>query len=279
MVHHTIKTSTNIATPASRRINHMSRTSNSKSIYRGSLLASLAAVAFVLGACTTAPPVPPPVVSAPPKPVPAGPILRPASFTSLPGWQQDDLREAWPAFHSTCSAMARKPEWKEACVAAHLVDPADGPAIRQFFETYFAPWQVFNPDGSDNGLVTGYYEPLLRGARRRGGNFQIPLYRTPDDLLTVDLSSIYPELKGMRLRGRLSGKKIVPYAARADITETGMLNGSELVWVDNAVDAFFLQVQGSGRVQLADSGETVRLAYADQNGFPYKSIGRYLVDR
>lgn len=218
-------------------------------------------------------------MSAPPKPAPAGPILRPVLFAALPGWQQDDLREAWPAFHSTCDAMARKPEWKEGCVAARLVDPADGPAIRQFFETYFTPWQVFNPDGSDNGLVTGYYEPLLRGARRRGGNFQIPLYRTPDDLLTVDLSSIYPELKGMRLRGRLSGKKVVPYAARADITETGMLNGSELVWVDNAVDAFFLQVQGSGRIQLADSGETVRLAYADQNGFPYKSIGRYLVDR
>jgi membrane-bound lytic murein transglycosylase A len=175
--------------------------------------------------------------------------------------------------------MAKKPEWKESWGAAQLVDPADGAVIRQFFETYFAPWQVFNPDGSETGLVTGYYEPLLRGSRRRGGIFQTPLYRAPDDLLTIDLSSVYPELKGMRLRGRLSGKKVVPYGARADIVETGMLNGSELVWVDNAIDAFFLQVQGSGRVQLAEGGETIRVAYADQNGFPYRSIGRYLVER
>lgn len=205
--------------------------------------------------------------------------MRPATFAAVPGWGQDDLREAWPAFRSSCEALARKPEWKDPCAAARAINAADDQSIRLFFESHFAPWQVFNADGTDNGLVTGYYEPLLRGTRQRGGNFQTPLYRAPDDLLTVDLSSIYPELKGMRLRGRLNGKKVVPYAARADITETGMLKGSELVWVDNPVDAFFLQVQGSGRVQLTDSGETVRLAYADQNGYPYKSIGRYLVDR
>jgi membrane-bound lytic murein transglycosylase A len=95
----------------------------------------------------------------------------------------------------------------------------------------------------------------------------------------VDLGSIYPELKNMRLRGKLVGNKVVPYPARAELAQSGVLAGSELIWVDNPIDAFFLQVQGSGRVQIADTKETVRVAYADQNGHPYRSIGRYLVDK
>jgi membrane-bound lytic murein transglycosylase A len=93
------------------------------------------------------------------------------------------------------------------------------------------------------------------------------------------LASVYPELKGMRLRGRLVGNKVVPYPTRAELVRTHTLAGKELLWVDDPIEAFFLQVQGSGRVRLADSNETVRLAYADQNGQPYKSIGRYLVDK
>ncbi|CDG85295.1 3D domain protein [Janthinobacterium agaricidamnosum NBRC 102515 = DSM 9628] len=161
---------------------------------------------------------------------------------------------------------------------AKQVKSSDDKAIRLFFESFFVPNQVIAPDGASTGLVTGYYEPLLHGARKRGGPYQTPLYRVPDDLLTVDLASVYPELKGMRLRGRLSGKKVVPYSTRAEI-ERADVSGKELMWVDDAVEAFFLQVQGSGRVQLTDSQETVRVAYADQNGYPYKSIGRYLVEK
>jgi membrane-bound lytic murein transglycosylase A len=99
----------------------------------------------------------------------------------------------------------------------------------------------------------------------------------PDDLITVDLAGVYPNLKGMRLRGRLVGKTVVPYATRADI-ERAAIPGKELLWVDDPVEAFFLEVQGSGRVQL-DGGDTVRVAYADQNGHPYKAIGRWLIDQ
>jgi membrane-bound lytic murein transglycosylase A len=119
---------------------------------------------------------------------------------------------------------------------------------------------------------------MLRGARKRGGPFQTPLYKVPDDLLTVDLAGVYPELKNMRLRGRLVGKKVVPYNTRAEIERTNM-PGKELLWVDDPVEAFFLEVQGSGRVELADTGETVRVAFADQNGHPYKAIGRWLVEQ
>jgi membrane-bound lytic murein transglycosylase A len=250
---------------------------------RLSLLASSAAAAFILAACSTTPPpkateVAPAVAT--PAPAPAvGPVLRPVAFSGMPGWERDDLRDAWPAFLTSCDVMARRAAWKEPCTVAREVDSTNVRAIRTFFEAFFVPHQVFNPDGTDNGLVTGYYEPLLNGARKRGGPYQTPLHRTPDDLLTVDLGSVYPELKNMRLRGKLVGNKIVPYPARAELTQSAALVGSELIWVDNPIDAFFLQVQGSGRVQIADSKETVRVAYADQNGHPYRSIGRYLVDK
>ena len=215
-------------------------------------------------------------------PRPAKPPARccvPVTFASLPGWDRDDLRDAWPAFLASCDVMVKRAEWKEPCSVARSVDGASAQAIRVFFEAFFVPQQVFNPDGTDNGLVTGYYEPLLNGSRKRGGPYQTPLHKVPDDLLTVDLGGIYPELKNMRLRGKLVGNKVVPYPARAELAQSGALAGSELIWVDNPIDAFFLQVQGSGRVQLADSRETVRVAYADQNGHPYRSIGRYLVDK
>jgi membrane-bound lytic murein transglycosylase A len=262
---------------------------------RRSLTASLALVAFVLSACTTTPPqrqpkppvtmpppvgpvaVPAPVPAVPPAPAPA-PLMTPTTFGALPGWQQDDLREAWPAFMASCRAVGSKAQWKTPCTAARVVDARDATAVRQFFEQNFVPNLVRSADGADSGLITGYYEPMLRGARIRGGAFQTPLYRVPDDLLTVDLAGVYPSLKGMRLRGRLSGKTVVPYSTRAEI-ERAKFSGKELLWVDDPVEAFFLEVQGSGRVQLDESGETVRIAYADQNGHPYKAIGRWLVEQ
>ncbi len=248
------------------------------SIKRLSLLASTAIVVFGIAACTTITPEKPPVTPAPPVTKPVE-VLQPATFAALPGWEGDDLREAWPAFVNSCDVLIKKADWKEPCTIAREVDASDAKAVRSFFEAFFVPHHVVNPDGSDNGLVTGYYEPLLHGARKRSGAFQTPLYRAPDDLLTIDLTGIYPDLKGMRLRGRVVGKKVVPYLSRAELEQSGALVGKELVWVDDPIEAFFLQVQGSGRVQLADEKETVRVAYADQNGYPYRSIGRYLVDK
>lgn len=268
---------------------------------RSSLILSISAVALALSACTSPMPSGPAQPQPQPLPRPAEPqapvqptapaapqaqtpvppaAVRfvPSSFAALPGWERDDLRAAWPAFMSSCSVLGKRAEWKEPCGVARQVNGNDEKGIRLFFESFFEPQQVIAPDGADTGLVTGYYEPLLRGARKKGGPYQTPLYKVPDDLLTVELAGVYPELKGMRLRGRLQGKKVVPYSTRADI-ERASFTGKELLWVDDSVEAFFLQVQGSGRVQLTDTQETVRVAYADQNGYPYKSIGRYLVDK
>ena len=134
-------------------------------------------------------------------------------------------------------------------------------------------------DGAEEGLITGYYEPLLRGSRKPTSRYRYPLYGVPDDMLVVELGDVYPELKGMRLRGRLEGRRVVPYYDRAQI-ESGQapLRGKEIVWVDDAIELFFLHIQGSGRIAL-DSGETIRVGYAEQNGRPYRSIGRLLVER
>jgi membrane-bound lytic murein transglycosylase A len=219
----------------------------------------------------------PPVV-APSSAKPAD-YLRSASFSDLPGWSEDDLRQSWPAMLATCQALAKRIEWQEVCRLASDVNPADEAMVRSFYESQFIPHQLRNLDGNSQGMATGYYEPLLRGARSRNGPYQTALYRAPDDLLTIDMGLLYPELKNMRLRGRVAGTKVVPYFSRAELVSKNHLVGKELVWVDNPIDAFFLQVQGSGRVVLEPGGEIIRVAYADQNGHPYRSIGRYLVDR
>jgi membrane-bound lytic murein transglycosylase A len=259
------------------------------SFIRLSLLASAVSVVINLVACTSLQPEQPsqPAVPSAPTPAPApvpqvstpAELMKPVTFAVLPGWNQDDVREAWPAFLASCGVLVKKADWQEPCTIARTINGADAKAVRTFFEAFFVPHQVFNPDGSESGLVTGYYEPLLRGARKRGGPYQTALYRVPEDMLTIDLAGLYPDLKGMRLRGRIEGKKVVPYFSRAEMAQANTLAGKELVWVDDPIEAFFLQVQGSGRVQLSDTGETVRVAYADQNGHPYKSIGRYLVDK
>ncbi|MUI12779.1 murein transglycosylase [Massilia dura] len=223
-------------------------------------------------------PTPQPSVSpAEPAVPPSKTAFVPGSFADLPGWSRDDVRAAWPAFQSSCSVIGKRADWKEPCTIARTVNGSDERAVRLFFETFLVPHRVVAPDGADSGLVTGYYEPLLRGARKQGGPYQTPLYKVPDDMLTIELAGIYPELKGKRLRGRLQGKKVVPYASREEIARSAF-GGKELLWVDDSVEAFFLEVQGSGRVQL-DTGETVRVAYADQNGHPYKSIGKWLIEQ
>src|SRR5204863_288661 len=205
--------------------------------------------------------------------------LEPVDFAALTGWKEGEQAAAWPAFLASCQALRWREAWHGVCARAmELRSPGDEEA-RRFLEENFTPWRLANPDGALDGLVTGYYEPLLRGSRARTTPFLYPLYGPPDDLLTIDLSATNPELRGMRLRGRVEGKRVVPYYSRAEIARgAAPVAGKEILWVDDPIEAFFLQIQGSGRIQL-ESGETLRLGYADQNGHPFQSIGRYLVER
>lgn len=202
-------------------------------------------------------------------------------FSKLPGWRSDDVLAAWPAIVSTCSVMGARAEWQSFCGAVVAASPGDAAFVRAFLEQHLQPykvWRVMGRKRVKTGLVTGYFEPLIHGSRVRSAKYATPLYRRPDDLLVVDLSAVVPELKGKRVRGRLEGNRVVPYYSRDQTREAPGLAGHEIVWIDNALDAFLLEVQGSGRVQL-DTGETIRLQYADQNGHPYRSVGRYLADQ
>ena len=224
-----------------------------------------------LAACTT--PLRPPTPSAPP-PAPAFAVSK---WEMLPDWPTQDLVPAKVAFLQSCAGLKAKPQWDLVCAQAATL-PDDNNALRAFYEEWFTPYQVFNPDGSEQGMITGYYEPLLKGSRIRTERFRYPLYGVPDDLLTIDLGEAYPLLKDQRLRGRLQGKRVVPYYNRAEIDAGApSLIGRELYWVENAVELFFLQIQGSGRIELPD-GTQMKVGYADQNGYPYVSIGRKLVE-
>ncbi|SER55291.1 membrane-bound lytic murein transglycosylase A [Nitrosomonas sp. Nm51] len=202
-----------------------------------------------------------------------------AQWSGLPGWYEDDLSSAWQAFMQSCSVLKQQPIWQKTCIAASELPATNNQSLRSFFENHFTPYQITARDGSEEGLITGYYEPLLRGSRKPSEQYRYPLYTAPDELLIIDLGTLYPELKDMRLRGRLDGRKVVPYYSRAEIMNNpAILEGRELLWVDDEVELFFLQIQGSGRVQL-DTGEIVKIGFADQNGYPYNSIGRVLVEQ
>ncbi len=217
----------------------------------------------------------------PGQPEPSKPKVEPlqmAAWSELTGWGEDALGEAWGAFSTSCRVM-KSAEWKPVCEAARALGAKpDDASIRGFFEARTQVWRVTNPDGGNEGLITGYYEPLIKGSRSHGKQYATPVYAVPDDLLVIDLGDQYPELKNMRLRGRVEGRKVLPYYSRAQLeARADKLADKVLLWAADPIDFFFLQIQGSGQVQLAD-GSRVRIAYADQNGHPYKAIGRWLID-
>ena len=269
---------------------------------------ALTGAAF-LAACTSAPVVvPPPIVKCPacevctvctppvvatPLPVPIEPTtpdillaesprgrLERAAWNGLPHWNSDDPTDALAAFVQSCAVLATRAEWSAVCASAASIPGKMKPeGIRRYFRDNFDPFKVVNADETATGLVTGYYEPLLRGSRVRTEIFKYPLYSQPQDLVSVELSDVYPDLKFKRLRGRIVANRLVPYFERSEIESTGApLRGLELAWVDDAVELFFLQIQGSGQIQLAD-GTRMRVGYADQNGHPFRSLAGALIRR
>lgn len=219
--------------------------------------------------------------------------LAATSFDRLPGWRSDTLGAALDAFRKSCDAFAKLPDataigpdalagtaadWREPCAAAAALDRSDNEAIHHFFEEGFTPFRLANNDDGD-GLFTGYYEAELHGSRTREGGFTTPLLKRPPDLVMVELGLFRPAWRGERIAGRVEGGQLKPYASRAAI-EHGRLahRNLELFWVDDPIDAFFLQIQGSGRILLPD-GTAVSVGYDGQNGQPYVPIGRLLVER
>jgi len=215
------------------------------------------------------------------------------TFGQLPGWKADTLSEALPAFLRSCAKLKALPpdrrlkpaikttlvsQWLPICAAAAGVPQGNETKARYFFEIYFTPYRASNYSRAQ-GLFTGYYEAELRGAWRPDTTYRYPIYAHPKDLVSINLGKFKPKWGGEVIAGRLLKNKIVPYATRADIND-GVLKGKqlELLWVDSAIDAFFLHIQGSGRVVLPD-GSQIRIGFAGRNGHPYTAIGRDLVGR
>lgn len=257
-----------------------------------------------------------------PPPEPAPPPLRPVSWQEVPGWAEDRPSEALPALLESCRALAamsperelggvaeaaqlggRPADWREACAEAAAlraalarlpVPPATGrrrgrmraqqiaeareQRARSFFERRFQPFAV-----TTTGLLTGYYEPVLRGSREPDETYRVPLYARPPELAEATITPLAQGVPGglaaRRAFGAWRNGRLEPLPTRAQIEDGALAGrGLELVHVDDPADAFFLHIQGSGRVVLPD-GTLLRLGYAGQNGRPYRSIGRVLIER
>ncbi len=268
------------------------------------LLLSLLCAGALLGSCATAPgpgagaaPVSAgsaaSVASAPASAASAAPALPPApaasatvlpmrasSFAQLPGWEADDFQGLWQAWRRDCGA--RVALLARACAASASISDSDVAAQRAFFEQWFQPWQLLAPDGAEQGLVTGYYEPVFAGSTTRGWPYVVPLWGLPDDLVDLPASAAGPVRRGRRVDDGDGQAHVEPFWSRAQIQSDPQarrqLSRHVVAWLSNPVDALFLQVQGSGLLRLPD-GSMLRLSYAGDNGWPYKSVGRWLLDQ
>jgi len=223
-------------------------------------------------------------------------VLKPVSFSDLPGWNRENFTDFLTAYQRSCARILKRSpdetfgpdgrwgtyrDWQPACLKITDLksENASSDEIRQILTDSFIPYRVM-ADRDGEGLFTGYYEASLNGSRKRHGPYQYPLRARPDDLVMVQLGDFREELKGQRIAGRVVGGNLKPYETHAEIVGGELPDHLDmpLVWVDDPVNAFFVQIQGSGVVSL-DDGSVMRIGYAGQNGHPYYAIGRELVKR
>ena len=182
------------------------------------------------------------------------------SWQALPGWQEDDLTQAWPAWLKSCEALRKRNSeinWRSVCSIAGGISARDSQAIRRYFEDYFQAYEIRTSAGSETGLITGYYEPVMNGSQTRTNIYNVPLYAYPN---------VWRQTRPN------------PGPSRAELMSSGVLKGSEIAWVQDPVAAAFMQIQGSGKIRLQD-GRVLRLGYAGTNEQPFKSFAQWLLDR
>ena len=223
------------------------------------------------------------------KPAKTGLDFERVSFTDLPGWNGEQVFAAVPALRQSCEKLKTLPaqrnlpgaaiggtaeDWSDGCAA--ILAATTKQALTNALTDHFNPLKV-SLGGNSDGKFTGYYETLLRGSRTQSEHYNVPLHMRPPELVMVDLGAFRSDLAGRRIAGRVDGGRLLPYPDRRKI-DGGHLDGRnlELLWVDSAVDAFFLHIQGSGRVRMPD-GSLLRVGYAAQNGHTYSAIGRFLI--
>ena len=216
--------------------------------------------------------------------------LTPVAFADLPFWSRDRHVEALGAFIRSCPSLLgdtdshigghriKAEDWVLICRVANQLATGDAQAAQKFFENWFAP-HLISAAGISQGLFTGYFEAELRGSRIQSPEFNVPLHGLPIDLVRVNLGKFEIGCRGQNLIGRMADGRILPYHRRGDIQKGALRESAPvLAWVDDAIDAFLLNVQGSGRVVLEDDA-VMRVGYAGNNGHRYVSIGRVLIDQ
>jgi len=182
------------------------------------------------------------------------------SWQALPGWQEDDLTQAWPAWLKSCDALRKRSSevnWHQVCAQTSSVSGRDSQAIRRYFENNFQAYEIRNSSGSETGMITGYYEPVMNGSLTRTNAYSVPLYAYPN---------------------AWKKSKPNPGPTRVELMSSGMLKGSEIAWVQDPVAAAFMQIQGSGKIRL-DDGRVLRLGFAGTNDQSFKSFAQWLLDR
>lgn len=240
------------------------------------------AIVGMMVACAPPPKSPPPAAVA---------TFQPVKFSEIPGWSADSTADSLQALRRSCARLLKSPpkrqmtdkavggrvgDWIPACRAIPP-DNVDDAGARHYFEAWFRPHRVRAGDQAE-GLFTGYFEPGLRGSRSATDVYNVPIYKRPSDLILVTLGDWREKFRGERIAGRTVNGRLKPYHSRAEI-EAGALTGKaeKLVWVDDPVAAFFLHIQGSGRISLSDGG-VARVGYDGHNGHVYRAIGRDLIE-
>lgn len=209
------------------------------------------------------------------------------AWDNVEGWTEDWHSEALGTFLVSCRAIRRGSKTLHSgqpvlsalydiCGRAISALPLDDVAARKFFESNFRPVRIA-PLGEREGFFTGYYEPVVEGARLPSDVYTVPLYRRPSDLLIARLR--HTKTKGGKFGKRSAGRRSARYHDRAQIEDGAIAGrGLEICYLKDPIDAFFAQIQGSVRVRLED-GSVIRLNYDAQNGHPYTAVGRFLIER
>ena len=203
--------------------------------------------------------------------------LRPISFDNLEGWSDQDFANVWLAWLRNCQSVKLPIQILKICEKSHNFYQEDPKLIKEFFEKNFHPHLLNSPPG----IITGYYEPIVKGSRKKTSVYKYPIYRTPTDLVQTEIIK-NGKLTGKKLIGKqletTKGTFIVPYPTRSEIKRNDLLNGLELIFFDNPIEAFFVQIQGSAKVILPDN-KVIRVGYAGSNGQKYISIGSWLINK
>lgn len=219
--------------------------------------------------------------------------LKPATFAQLPGWNSANLLESFNTFKVSCRAFLRQdPErlvgsqflsmkaknWQPLCKKAMSMKKITESTVKKFFETGFNP-VLFYQGKPVEGLFTGYYSPLLKGSPVQTSEFSVPIYGLPKDMLTVNLGLFFSDLAHRKVVGRIQGKQLIPYYTREEINRGAIKRRAPvLVWIANRIDRLFLEIQGSGAVELPD-GKVMYLGYEGENGATYTSVAQVLINQ